>query len=84
MAVQSIKPMPDLTADITQCSESEPNSDRCLNPLCDKPMAPKKKHAPIKLYCSAACVQSASILKRAGALVAELDRSEVLRIMGKS
>jgi len=44
-------------------------------------MAPKKKHAPVKLYCNSTCAQSASIIKRAAALLCGLSDVELLLVM---
>ena len=53
----------------TQCRESGGHFQLCLNPLCNNPVEPKRKHAPVKHYCCAECTQEASILKRAAALL---------------
>ena len=65
----------------TQCTESESHSQRCLNPLCGNPVEPKRKHAPVKRYCSADCRQAASIIKRAAALLKDLPDQAMIEIV---
>ena len=69
---------------ITQCRESglvPGETPQCQNPACGNPLAPKKKHAPVKYYCSTKCTESASIIKRARHILRELSDDELLRVM---
>jgi hypothetical protein len=59
----------------TQCTESSEHSQRCLNPLCNGLVEPKK-HAPVKRYCSPDCTQTASIIRKAGKLLEALSTRE--------
>ena len=74
-------PMSRETMRATQCSESGLRSQRCLNPLCDKPVEPKRKHAPVKHYCSGECVQTVSILRRAAKLLGVSSGEELASIV---
>ena len=65
----------------TQCRESGTRSGGCANPLCGKPVAPKRKHAPVKHYCSAECAQRVSIIRRAAKLLAGLPDERVLEVL---
>ena len=65
----------------TQCTESESHSQRCLNPLCGNPVEPKRKHAPVKRYCSADCRQAASIIKRAAVLLESMTDGQALAVL---
>jgi hypothetical protein len=69
---------------ITQCSELHGHSGQqpqCQNPTCTNPIPRKRKHAPVKLYCSTQCTQSASVIKRAKALLGGLSDDQLLRVM---
>jgi hypothetical protein len=69
---------------ITQCSELHGHSDqqpRCQNPTCNNPIPPKRKHAPVRMYCSTQCTQSASVIKRARGLLSGLSDEQLLRVM---
>ena len=57
-------------APITQCRELRIGPERCLNPLCQQPLEPRRKHAPRKFYCSPKCAQDASVIRRASRLLA--------------
>jgi len=65
----------------TQCREFGPSSQRCLNPLCDKSVEPKRKHAPVKFYCSADCAQVVSLLKRVREKLKDLSDEEIVRVI---
>ena len=62
----------------TECTELRSYSERCLNPLCGRPIAPNRKHAPVKFYCCAKCRQAASIIRRASRLLAGVSWEEAL------
>jgi hypothetical protein len=59
----------------------KPHNEKCLNPLCGNSVEPKKKHAPVKHYCCAECTQTASILRRANKLLAELSDEQKLKVL---
>jgi hypothetical protein len=65
----------------TQCREFERPVFRCLNPLCDKSVEPKRKHAPVKFYCSADCAQVVSLLKRVRKKLKDLSDEEIVRVI---
>ena len=44
--------------------ESGPYQKRCLNPVCDNVIEPKRKHAPVKYYCSTKCCLDVSAIRR--------------------
>jgi hypothetical protein len=48
--------------------ESGPCQKRCLNPVCDNLLEPKRKHAPVKYYCSPKCALDVSAIKRVAKL----------------
>ena len=48
----------------TELTEPGDSSERCLSPTCRKLMEPKRKHAPVKFYCSEKCKMDAWAVKR--------------------
>jgi len=65
----------------TQCREFGHSSERCLNPFCDNPMEPKRKHAAVKFYCSAKCAETVSILRRAAVKLLPLGKERAWEIL---
>jgi hypothetical protein len=53
-------------------TESESHSQRCSNPFCDAPMAVKRKHAPVKLFCCDRCRMDGYVLRRAKSMLDEV------------
>jgi hypothetical protein len=76
-------------APLTACTHSHFDSDavpeeKCGNPLCGKVLEPKKRRAHVKLYCDGKCRQSASILRRAAALLEGFSDDQAFRILRKA
>ena len=65
----------------TECTELRLDSERCLNPLCNQPIEPKRKHARVKFYCGPECRQSVSIIRRASRLLARVSWQEALKAL---
>jgi len=78
--------MGEAEAVVTQCRESGRHSQRCLSPVCDKELSPKRKHAPIKHYCSPECAQQASIIYRAIRLLKDhgMTDEQILKVLRDS
>jgi len=69
---------------ITQCSEFHGHSGQqpqCHNPTWSNSIPPKRKHAPVRMYCSTQCTQAASVIKRAKELLSGLSDDQLLQVM---
>ena len=67
----------------TPFTESSDSPERCANPLCHEILEPKKKHAPVKLYCGDKCRQDVWILRRAAEMLEGLSQNALGDILMK-
>ena len=67
----------------TPFTDSGYSSERCANPLCHEILEPKRKHAPVKLYCGDKCRQDVWILRRAAEMLEGLSQNALGDILMK-
>jgi hypothetical protein len=57
---------------IVALTESDGHFERCSNPVCNSPMHPKRKHAPVKWYCSTKFRMDGYVLRRAREMIFQI------------
>jgi hypothetical protein len=65
----------------TPFTESCDGFERCSNPLCGEILEPKRKHAPIKLYCGDTRRQNAWVIRKAAELLRDIAEGEMLKVL---